>query len=468
MADLQRSALYLCRHHAISRYEAAEGVLSPVAMEINDPIALLRHVLDSTEPGAIYVLEDYCQFFNLPSVRSLWAELLDPVRSTRRQPVAQLLVLADAPGAAAQLPELLRNQIPQLPYPLPRSYELAAMVTQDASGLEEGVRQRLAASLAGLPMTRARLGLQEALVQGIDRPEAVIGQLQDQKEALLQAELGMSLLRSRGDEEPEGLEGVWEYLEANRDRIGIEGEQRLKGLLFVGPPGTGKTMVAKAIGRRVKLPVVNFEIGRLMNAYIGATENNVLRATATIDSMAPLVCMIDEIEKSLSGGESSGLVDGGVMARSYGILLSWLNDTRAPVLVVGTANRLDRLGDLGATLARRGRFDALFFVDLPAPRAWGRILARALSRAGVALDAWDLGEAIQRTEGFSGADLGGAGDRCRGQGPPLEKTPEAGRSLERDPVALPGGTGPPGRVCGASKMGPGPLPPGQHPRVMGG
>ena len=257
-----------------------------------------------------------------------------------------------------------------------------------------------------MTLTSAERALRQALADN-EAPslDSITGCLQDKKAKILGAELGMTILETNTIEEPVGLERVWEYLQENQNRIGIAGDDRLKGLLFVGPPGTGKTMIAKAIGRWVKLPVINFEIGRLIFSLVGATENNILRATATIESLAPAVVFIDEIEKALSGADSSNFSDGGTMARSYGTLLTWLNDTQAPVIVIGTANRLDQMGEFGRTLARRGRFDELFFIDWPNGKARMAMLTREIERHGGEIDKDSLIDLAGKADGFSGADL---------------------------------------------------------------
>jgi SpoVK/Ycf46/Vps4 family AAA+-type ATPase len=138
---------------------------------------------------------------------------------------------------------------------------------------------------------------------------------------------------------------------------------------------------------------------------VGQTENAFIKATLVFEQLAPCIILIDEIEKALSGAESSGATDGGTMSRAYGTFLSWLNDTQAPVMVVGTSNRLDKLGDFGDTLARKGRFDEIFFVDWPNPEARKYILSRELEKRHIEPASLNLQELAQRTEGFSGADL---------------------------------------------------------------
>jgi hypothetical protein len=379
----------------------------PVRLASGDVADLLLHIQREGEAGAIYILEDILQALrDSAPLRSHLAALLDPA-SGEAPADGQLLVLVDVPAAGELLPDLLRAQVPVIRHRLPRARDLRELVKEQLPTAPEDVVGRLAAALAGLPRTRALDVLWEALTQlqrGLDVVEATVRR---EKAEILRRELGMTFLQTAQAAKPVGLEEVWAYLERHRDRIGVPGPGRLKGLLLVGPPGTGKSMIAKAIGRAIGLPVVNFEIGRLMSPYVGATENNVLRATSVLDALAPLVVYIDEIEKALSGAESSARSDAGTMARAYGSLLSWMNDTEAPLLILGTANRLDRLGEFGTTLSRRGRFDALFFVDTPTLPAREQIVRQALAVHDGVAAGLDLSELAVQSEGFSGADLEG-------------------------------------------------------------
>src|SRR4051794_22215884 len=134
-----------------------------------------------------------------------------------------------------------------------------------------------------------------------------------------------------------------------------------KGLLLLGVQGCGKSLTAKAIATQWALPLLRLDLGRIFSSLIGSSEENLRRAIAVAESVAPTVLWLDEIEKGLSG--STGMVtDSGVSARVFGTLLTWLQEKTAPVFVVATCNRIDALPP---ELLRKGRFDELFFIDLP-------------------------------------------------------------------------------------------------------
>jgi SpoVK/Ycf46/Vps4 family AAA+-type ATPase len=175
-----------------------------------------------------------------------------------------------------------------------------------------------------------------------------------------------------------------------------------KGLLLLGVQGCGKSLTAKAVAGQWRLPLLRLDMGRIFSGLIGSSEENLRRAIHVAESVAPVVLWVDEIEKGLSGSQSSGQVDGGVSARVFGALLTWLQEKTAPVFVVATANRIDALPP---ELLRKGRFDEIFFIDLPTPAERREILGIHVQKRRRDPAAFDLEVLAARTEGFSGAEL---------------------------------------------------------------
>jgi hypothetical protein len=172
-----------------------------------------------------------------------------------------------------------------------------------------------------------------------------------------------------------------------------------RGVLLLGVPGCGKSLSAKAIAMEWRLPLLKLDTSTLYNKFIGESEKNFKRAMTTAEKMAPVVLWIDEIEKAFASG---GDEDGGVAQRVLGSFLSWMQERRGDVFVVATANDIERLP---SEFLRKGRFDEIFFVDLPDAPVRAEIFRIHLSRRVPDLDAFEPGELAQLTDGFSGAEI---------------------------------------------------------------
>jgi ATP-dependent 26S proteasome regulatory subunit len=174
-----------------------------------------------------------------------------------------------------------------------------------------------------------------------------------------------------------------------------------KGVLLVGVPGCGKSLCARAVSAAWRKPLLKFDLGRVFGGLVGQSEENMRRALAVAEGVAPSILWIDELEKGLSGVGGGG-GDGGVSSRIFGNLLTWMEEKEKPVFVVATANDVTRLPP---ELLRKGRFDRIFFVDLPSPRERAEIVAIHLSRCQRDASEFDLAAVVHATDEFSGAEI---------------------------------------------------------------
>lgn len=171
-----------------------------------------------------------------------------------------------------------------------------------------------------------------------------------------------------------------------------------KGMLLVGVQGAGKSLAAKAVAGLWGLPLLRLDFATLYNKYFGETERNLREALRLADSMAPCVLWADEIEKGLATGDQ----DNGISQRVLGTLLTWMSERKAPVFMVATANAIDRLPP---ELVRKGRFDELFFVDLPDHAVRMDIFRIHLQRRELDPTQFDLSALADASDGFSGAEI---------------------------------------------------------------
>ena len=172
-----------------------------------------------------------------------------------------------------------------------------------------------------------------------------------------------------------------------------------RGLLLLGVPGCGKSLCARAVAAEYKLPLIRLDPARLYTKYVGETEKNLRHATQTAERMAPVVLWIDEIEKAFA---SDGGGDSGVSQRVFGAFLSWMQDKVEGVFVIATCNDIQQLPP---ELLRKGRFDELFFVDLPDARDREAILALHLERRGRDPTGFNIAPLAEASDGFSGSEL---------------------------------------------------------------
>ncbi len=171
-----------------------------------------------------------------------------------------------------------------------------------------------------------------------------------------------------------------------------------KGLLLIGVQGCGKSLCAKAVAAEWKLPLIRLDPSNLYNRYVGESEKNLKRAIKLAEAMAPVVLWMDEIEKALSQEDA----EGGPAQRIFGTFLAWLQDKKESVFVIATANDISKLPP---ELMRKGRFDEIFFVDLPGDDARERIFEIHLKRRNREPAKFDLPRLVHLTDGFSGAEI---------------------------------------------------------------
>lgn len=175
-----------------------------------------------------------------------------------------------------------------------------------------------------------------------------------------------------------------------------------KGVLLLGIPGCGKSLLAKTVANDWQLPLLKLDLGRIFGGIVGESEANMRKTLQLAEALSPAVLWIDEIEKGLSGMGSSGQTDGGTTSRVFGSLLTWMQDKTKPVFIVATANNIDMLPP---ELLRKGRFDEIFFVDLPNEKEREDIFKIHIGKKNRDAKEYDTKSFSKATIGFSGAEI---------------------------------------------------------------
>jgi len=316
-------------------------------------------------------------------------------------------------GTVLQIPEELRPFTAYFRLPLPTSEELRGIVCDVAGqwGAEHGHREvqttnkaldLLVRNLAGLTATDARRLALKAIDDNGAITESDMPEVMRAKYELLGRDSPLAFEYETAEfGEIGGMARLRQWLEVRKSFFSEEPPEHLdapRGMLLLGVQGCGKSLAAKAAAGIFGVPLLRLDFGVLYNKYYGETERNLRKALDTAGVMAPCVLWLDEIEKGVAVGDE----DDGLSRRILGTLLTWMAERDKPVFVVATANDIERLPP---ELVRKGRFDEIFFVDLPSGPNRRDILTihlnkRCLDPAGFALDAL-----VQATEGFSGSEI---------------------------------------------------------------
>ncbi|HZS42580.1 MAG TPA: AAA family ATPase, partial [Polyangia bacterium] len=203
-----------------------------------------------------------------------------------------------------------------------------------------------------------------------------------------------------------GLETLKEWLQKRRNAFTQHAREfglpLPKGILLIGVPGCGKSLTAKAVGAAWQMPLLRLDVGKIFGGLVGASEENIRKAIKTAEAIAPAVLWLDEMEKGFSGTGSSNMSDGGTTSRVFGTFVTWLQEKTAPVFVIATANNVHQLPP---ELLRKGRFDEIFFVDLPSReerKAIYEIHVKKKKRDPAALD---LHRLVEASPEFSGSEI---------------------------------------------------------------
>jgi ATP-dependent 26S proteasome regulatory subunit len=373
-----------------------------------DPVDALGAIQKLTDPSLV-VLKDFHPFLNDPIVIRSLRELAHHLKTTYT--TAVLL------SPSLTIPVELEKEVSVIDVPLPTAEELKALLVEIAtvvqkSGrarveLQKGHAEQIVKAAQGLTISEAENAFAKALAVDNRLDGTDVSLILEEKRQVIRKS---GLLEYYPVQERLGSVGGLENLKywlgrraaAFREDARRFGLPEPKGLLLLGVQGCGKSLTAKAVAAQWGLPLLRLDLGRIFSGLVGSSEENLRRAIRVAESVAPAVLWIDEVEKGLSGIGSSGSTDSGVTARVFGTLLTWLQEKTAPVFVIATANRIE---SLPPELLRKGRFDEIFFVDLPVPAERREILEIHLRRRRREPKGFNLDELVRLCDGFSGAEI---------------------------------------------------------------
>lgn len=312
-------------------------------------------------------------------------------------------------GCRANIPPELEKEIMLVEFQLPTREELARplVTVADKLVIEADVQHALIEAACGLTMAEAENAFGIALTRCNKFSKKAVDIVLDVKNQAIKKHGKMEFFRT--SENMDNVGGVKNLKNWLVDR-GCAFEQKArdfglpypKGVLLVGIQGAGKSLCAKAVSNTWQLPLIRLDIGALYSSLVGESERNTRVALQTAEAVAPVVLWIDEIEKGLSGMRSSGDLDSGVTARLGGTILTWMAEKTSPVFVVATANDITKLPP---EFLRKGRFDEIFFVDLPSIEEREEIFRIHIEKVKRVPKAFDIAQLAQLCDGFTGAEI---------------------------------------------------------------
>lgn len=376
------------------------GKLLKKATSEPDPIKQLKD--DISANSGVWVLEDYHHLLG-PSADSMTTAQAIDFLANISDYAESLIILG---GKGFDVPQELCKDIVTLDLPLPDA-AILRHIAVTCTGLKDKLISDEAIEAArGLTLSEARrtfLKAYQATGQLTGKESLTI--ISEAKGQAIRESKQLEYFDVQGHDMTDvgGMENVKTWL-AKR-KVGLSPASRAlkldapKGLLLLGVQGCGKSLLAKTVAYEWNLPLLRFDIGKVMAKWFGESEGNIRSALNLADAMAPCVLWIDEIEKGIP---KSGPDDEGTGLRVLGTILTWMQEKKEPVFVVATANSVK---DLPPELLRKGRFDEIFFVDLPDQTAREKIFDIHTRKRGQPLQSGEIRELAEASHGFSGAEI---------------------------------------------------------------
>lgn len=394
----------------VLKWSITEGFLTDAGEgfnDIKDPLRALEFI-HKYEAHAVFVLRDFHPFLQDPTVVR---KLRDLGRSLYKEYRRHVVLLSPV---YKPVPEL-EKEMAIIDFGLPVREELDEIVTEVLSRVgarrdqmaittEPRLRERVVEAALGLTADEARNVFAKSLVSKKDFDiDTILGEKKHiiRKSGILEFYETNEAFKDVG-----GLEVLKDWL--NKRQLAFTQKARdfglpvPKGILMIGVPGCGKSLTAKAVSGLWQMPLLRLDVGKVFSSLVGSSEENIRKCIRTAEAVQPCILWLDELEKGFSGTKSSGQSDAGTTARVFASFITWLQEKESSVFVIATANDVSMLPP---ELLRKGRFDEIFFVDLPSPSERRDITAIHLRKKKRNPANFDLDRVMGATQGFAGAEI---------------------------------------------------------------
>ncbi|MCD8485410.1 MAG: AAA family ATPase [Desertifilum sp.] len=352
--------------------------------------------------AGIFVFKDLHPFIDSPEVTRWLRDAIASFKGTQKTIILM--------SPVQQIPIELEKEVIVLDFPLPDIAALNQVLSQHLGSrrLSTEAREKLLKAALGLTKDEAEKVYRKAQVTAGRLTESEVEIVLSEKKQLIRRNGILEFI-----EEDEtinsvgGLEELKRWLKqrsnAFTERAREYGLPQPKGMLILGVPGCGKSLIAKTTSRLWGLPLLRLDMGRVYDgSMVGRSEANLRNALKTAESISPTILFIDELDKAFAGSTGSADSDGGTSSRIFGSFLTWLQEKTSPVFVMATANRVERLP---GEFLRKGRFDEIFFVDLPTEEERQEIFKIHLAKRRREIARFDIEQLAKICDGFSGAEI---------------------------------------------------------------
>jgi SpoVK/Ycf46/Vps4 family AAA+-type ATPase len=374
--------------------------------DVKDPMKAIDHVLRAEGRG-LFVLRDFHPFLKEPAVVRRLRDAAHELRKTKKS----LAVLAPVTKVP---PELEKSISAVLDWDLPNRAEIEAAARKVVPSLPPATQQLIESDPTFMErVVEGALGLTLVEAENVFAKSAVrthtfdLETILEEKKQIIRKSGLLEYYEHREEfSDVGGMEVLKDWLVKRRNAFSSRardfGLPLPKGILLIGVPGTGKSLTAKAVGALWQMPLLRLDVGKIFAGLVGSSEENIRSVIKTAEAIAPAILWIDELEKGFSGTASSGQTDGGTTSRVFGTFITWLQEKTSPVFVIATANNVHQLPP---ELLRKGRFDEIFFCDLPDREDRQQILDIHIRKKNRDPGQFDMEKLVEATVDFSGAEL---------------------------------------------------------------
>ena len=374
--------------------------------DVKDPMKAIDHVLRA-EGRALFVLRDFHPFLKEPAVVRRLRDAATELRKTKKS----LLIMSPVTKIP---PELEKSISAVLDWELPNRAEIEQAARSLLPSLPAATQQIIESDPTMLErVVEGALGLTLVEAQNVFAKSAVRTQtfdletiLEEKKQIIRKSGLLEYYEHREEFSDVGGMDILKDWLVKRRNAFSSRardfGLPLPKGILLIGVPGTGKSLTAKAVGALWGMPLLRLDVGKIFGGLVGSSEENMRSVIKTAEAIAPAILWIDELEKGFSGTASSGQTDGGTTSRVFASFITWLQEKTTPVFVIATANNVHQLPP---ELLRKGRFDEIFFCDLPDREDRRQIIDIHIRKKKRDPGQFDMDKLVDATVDYSGAEL---------------------------------------------------------------